>query len=60
MDIENPGDITLNLWLNQGTEDLGEAVAEQWERNLGINVRTSVVEWSDYVETLGGCGGDRQ
>jgi oligopeptide transport system substrate-binding protein len=55
MGVEDPGDIELNLWFNRGNEDVLDAVAEQWETNLGIDVRLSMVEWASYLETLDEC-----
>jgi oligopeptide transport system substrate-binding protein len=53
--IEDPADISLNLWFNRGNEDVIEAVAEQWETNLGINVNVSITEWAAYLDTLDEC-----
>jgi len=55
MGIDDAGDITINLWFNRGNEDVIEAVAEQWESNLGINVNVAIMEWAAYLETLDEC-----
>jgi hypothetical protein len=55
MGFDEPGDITVNLWFNRGNEDVIEAVAEQWETNLGINVNVAIMEWGAYLETLDEC-----
>jgi len=59
MNVERPEDITLDLWFNQGNEDLIEAVADEWTSNLGINVNLVSMEWSAYLDALDKCGGDR-
>jgi oligopeptide transport system substrate-binding protein len=53
--LDEPGDVTVNLWFNRGNEDVIEAVAEQWETNLGINVNVAIMEWGAYLETLDEC-----
>ena len=53
--IEDPADIEINMWFNRGNEDVIEAVAEQWETNLGIDVRVSIMEWAAYLDTLDEC-----
>jgi len=55
MGIDAPSSISVNLWFNQGNEDIIEAVAEQWESNLGIRVNATVMEWAAYLETLEEC-----
>lgn len=55
MGIEEPADISLNVWFNRGNEDIIEAVAEQWETNLGITVNVVNMEWGAYLETLDEC-----
>jgi oligopeptide transport system substrate-binding protein len=55
MGVEAAGDITLNLWYNRGNEDILDAVAEQWESNLGINVNVGIMEWAAYLDTLDEC-----
>ena len=57
MDIDDPVDISVNVWFNRGEvdEDILEAVAEQWETNLGIKVNVVSSDWAAYVETLGEC-----
>jgi len=59
MDVGDPDDITVTLWFNRGNEDIIEAVVEQWETNLGINVNVINMEWGAYLETLGECSGDQ-
>ncbi len=54
-DVEEAGDITINLWYNRGNEDILDAVAEQWETNLGINVNVGIMEWAAYLDTLDEC-----
>ena len=49
------GDISVNLWYNRGNEDILDAVAEQWETNLGINVNVAIMDWAAYLETLDQC-----
>jgi oligopeptide transport system substrate-binding protein len=49
------GDITLNLWYNRGNEDILDAVAEQWETNLGVAVNVSIMDWAAYLDTLDEC-----
>jgi oligopeptide transport system substrate-binding protein len=51
----DPSEITIQLWFNRGNEDILEAVAEQWETNLGINVNVVIMEWGAYLETLDEC-----
>jgi oligopeptide transport system substrate-binding protein len=53
--IDDPADITVNLWFNRGNEDIVEAVAEQWETNLGIAVNVAIMEWAAYLDTLDEC-----
>ena len=53
--IDDPADISVNLWFNRGNEDVIEAVAEQWETNLGIDVRVAIMEWAAYLDTLDQC-----
>jgi oligopeptide transport system substrate-binding protein len=53
--IEDPADISVNLWFNRGNEDVIEAVAEQWETNLGVDVRVAIMEWAAYLDTLDQC-----
>jgi len=55
MGIEDAGDISVNLWFNRGNEDVVEAVGEQWETNLGIEVNIVNMEWGAYLETLDEC-----
>jgi oligopeptide transport system substrate-binding protein len=55
MEIGDPSEITIQLWFNRGNEDIMEAVAEQWETNLGINVNVVIMEWGAYLETLDEC-----
>ena len=55
MGIEDPGDISIQLWFNRGNEDVIEAVEEQWETNLGINVNVVNMEWGAYLDTLDEC-----
>jgi oligopeptide transport system substrate-binding protein len=55
MGIDAPSGISVNLWFNQGNEDIIEAVAEQWESNLGIRVNVAIMEWAAYLDALGGC-----
>jgi oligopeptide transport system substrate-binding protein len=55
MGLDEPGDVTINLWFNRGNEDVIEAVAEQWETNLGITVNVAIMEWGAYLETLDSC-----
>jgi oligopeptide transport system substrate-binding protein len=55
MGLDAPGDVTINLWFNRGNEDVIEAVAEQWETNLGITVNVAIMEWGAYLETLDSC-----
>jgi len=53
--IEDPGDITIQLWFNRGNEDVIEAVEAQWEENLGIDVNVVNMEWGVYLDTLDEC-----
>jgi oligopeptide transport system substrate-binding protein len=53
--IENPADISVNLWFNRGNEHIAELVAEQWETNLGIEVSPAMIEWAAYLDTLDEC-----
>ena len=53
--VDDAGDITINLWFNRGNEDTVEAVAEQWESNLGIGVNVAIMEWAAYLDTLDEC-----
>jgi oligopeptide transport system substrate-binding protein len=55
MGVEDPADISVNLWYNRGNEDTIEAVAEQWETNLGITVNVANMEWAAYLDTLDEC-----
>jgi len=55
MGVDDPADITVNLWFNQGNEDVIGAVAEQWETNLGIKVNAVIMEWAAYLDALSGC-----
>jgi len=53
--VEDPGDITIQLWFNRGNEDVIESVEEQWETNLGIRVNVVNMEWGAYLDTLDSC-----
>ena len=53
--VEAPADVSVNLWFNRGNEDIIEAVAEQWETNLGITVNVAIMEWAAYLDTLDEC-----
>jgi len=53
--IDDPSDISVNLWFNRGNEDIVEAAAEQWETNLGIGVNVAIMEWAAYLDTLDEC-----
>ncbi|HEY74600.1 MAG TPA: hypothetical protein G4O00_00270 [Thermoflexia bacterium] len=53
--VTDPGEITIQLWFNRGNEDVIEAVEEQWETNLGINVNVVNMEWGAYLEVLDSC-----
>jgi oligopeptide transport system substrate-binding protein len=55
MGVDDPADIAVNLWFNQGNEDVIGAVAEQWESNLGIKVNAVTMEWAAYLDALSGC-----
>jgi len=55
MGIDDPADIKVNLWFNRGNEDVIEAVQEQWNTNLGIDVRVAIMEWAAYLDTLDEC-----
>jgi oligopeptide transport system substrate-binding protein len=57
MGIDDPADISINVWFNRDEvdEDILEAVAEQWETNLGIKVNVVSSDWAAYVETLDEC-----
>ncbi len=55
MGIDDPADISVNLWSNLGHEDVMEAVAEQWETNLGIDVTFSSIAWAAYKDALESC-----
>jgi oligopeptide transport system substrate-binding protein len=55
MGIDDPADVSVNLWFNHGNEDIVEAIGEQWETNLGIEVNMAIMEWAVYLETLEGC-----
>jgi oligopeptide transport system substrate-binding protein len=53
--VDDAADISVNLWFNRGNEDIIEAVAEQWETNLGITVNVAIMEWAAYLDTLDEC-----
>jgi oligopeptide transport system substrate-binding protein len=53
--IENPGDISIQLWFNRRAKVGIEAVEAQWEENLGIDVNVVNMEWAAYLETLDAC-----
>ncbi len=53
--IDDPADISINLWFNKGSEDVIEAFAEQWETNLGIKVNLVTMEWTAYLKALDQC-----
>jgi oligopeptide transport system substrate-binding protein len=55
--IEDPSDITVELWYNKEGSNpaILEAVEAMWEENLGINVETVNVEWGTYLDTLEEC-----
>ena len=55
MGVEDPSEIVVNLWFNRGNEDILDAGQEQWETNLGIEVRLSIMEWAAYLDTLDTC-----
>jgi oligopeptide transport system substrate-binding protein len=55
MGVEDPVDVSVNLWFNRGNEDIIEAVGEQWETNLGITVNVAIMEWAAYLDTLDEC-----
>jgi oligopeptide transport system substrate-binding protein len=53
--IEDPGDISIQLWFNRGNEAVVEPVEAQWEENLGIDVNVVNMEWGVYLEVLDEC-----
>jgi hypothetical protein len=55
MGIDDPADISINLWFNRGSEDVVGAFAEQWETNLGIKVNLVTMEWTAYLKALDQC-----
>lgn len=55
MGIDDPADVEINLWFNTGNEDIIQAVAEQWETNLGIKVEVSSFEVVPYIDALDAC-----
>ena len=55
MGVDDPADITVNLWFNHESEDIIGAVAEQWETNLGVKVNAVTMEWAAYLDALSGC-----
>jgi oligopeptide transport system substrate-binding protein len=57
MGVDDPVDVSVNVWFNRDEvdEDILEAVAEQWETNLGIKVNMVSSDWAAYVETLDEC-----
>jgi oligopeptide transport system substrate-binding protein len=55
MGIDDPADISINLWFNKGSEDVIEAFAEQWETNLGIKVNLVTIDWTAYLKALDQC-----
>jgi oligopeptide transport system substrate-binding protein len=55
MGVADPADISVNLWFNRGNEDVIEAVQEQWNSNLGLDVRVAIMEWAAYLDTLDEC-----
>ncbi len=55
MDVDDPADISINLWSYYGDEGFGRAVVEQWETNLGIQVNVSTRELDAFWETLSSC-----
>jgi len=57
MGVAEAGDISMQLWFNRGNEDIIEAVEEQWETNLGVNVNVVNMEWGVYLDTLQSCRG---
>jgi oligopeptide transport system substrate-binding protein len=54
--IHKTEDITIDLWCNDGSAHVVEAVAKQWENNLGINVNVIKMAWDDYLNALEMCG----
>lgn len=55
MEVEEAGEISVELWFNRGNEEVIEPVEEQWETNLGINVNVVNMEWGVYLDTLDHC-----
>jgi oligopeptide transport system substrate-binding protein len=53
--IEDPGDISIQLWFNRGNEDVIDSVEAQWEENLGIDVNVVNMEWRIYLDILDEC-----
>jgi oligopeptide transport system substrate-binding protein len=53
--IEDPGDISIQLWFNRGNEDIIQSVEVAWEENLGIDVNVVNMEWGVYLDTLDEC-----
>jgi oligopeptide transport system substrate-binding protein len=49
---------TIELWANAGNEAAIDAVAAQWEANLGITVTTVYTEWPAYMGALSACHGN--
>ncbi|MBC8422466.1 MAG: right-handed parallel beta-helix repeat-containing protein, partial [Chloroflexi bacterium] len=45
----------VELWYNEGNEDVCESVASMWEDNLGITVTTVTEPWSEYLDMLDHC-----
>jgi oligopeptide transport system substrate-binding protein len=57
MGIDDPSEISINMWTNRGMEEAAGAIAEQWESNLGIEVKVAIMDYKGFLEILDGCSG---
>jgi oligopeptide transport system substrate-binding protein len=57
MGIDDPADISINLWTNRGMEEPARAIADQWESNLGIEIKVAIMDYKGYLEILDVCSG---
>jgi oligopeptide transport system substrate-binding protein len=57
MGIDDPADVSINLWTNRGMEEPAGAIADQWESSLGIETKVAIMDYKGFLEILDGCSG---
>ncbi|MGD2145116.1 MAG: ABC transporter substrate-binding protein [Anaerolineae bacterium] len=57
MAVDDPADVSINLWTNRGMEEPARAIADQWESNLGIEIKVAIMDYKGFLEILDACSG---